>query len=72
MREWLFDARKKSGMTQAEVAKRLDISEAYYAYIENGQRQQNMDITLASKLSMIFSIPIDRIAKFEMKQKGEA
>lgn len=65
MREWLFEARKKQNMTQLEVAKKLDISEGYYSYIESGVRQKKMDVALASKLSVVFGIPLERIIELE-------
>lgn len=65
MRGWLREHREKEGITQAEMAKKLDISEGYYSYIESGDRQKRMDITLVSKLSAIFGIPIQQIVKFE-------
>ena len=65
MREWLHKARKEKGMTQTEVAKRLDISVAYYSYIESGDRQKKMDLPLAVKLSGILGIPIEQIVEME-------
>ena len=52
-------------MTQKEVAEKLMVSEAYYSYIESGDRQKRMDLTLAVKLSGIFGIPIERIVELE-------
>lgn len=74
MRSWLSEARTKSGMTQAEVAKKIGISESYYAFIESGQRQKKMEITLAAKLSAIFGIPIKMIVDLENApdEEGEA
>ena len=51
-----------------EIAKKLDISEAYFNYIENGERQKKMDIALASKLSMILDIPLAEIIEFEKSE----
>ena len=65
LREWLFNARKESGMTQLDVAKRLNITEAYYAYIEHGERQKKMDLVMAANLGAIFGIPIERIVELE-------
>jgi transcriptional regulator with XRE-family HTH domain len=65
MREWLLAERKKAGMTQLEVAKKLDISEAYYSYIESGDRQKKMDVTLVAKLSVVFGIPVSQIVDME-------
>lgn len=65
MRDWLLLMRKEKGMTQLEVAKKLDVSEAYYSYIESGERQKKMDLALASKLSVIFEIPVADIIELE-------
>ena len=65
MRDWLYEARKAKGLTQLEVARKLDISEQYYSFIEKGDRQKKMDITLASKLSTIFGISVKRIVEME-------
>lgn len=65
MRDWLKKCREENGITQAQMAKKLDISEGYYSYIESGDRQKRMDITLVSKLSTIFDLPIQRIIEFE-------
>ena len=65
MRDWLLAARKKSGLTQLEVAKKLDITESYYSFIESGSRQKKMDISLAAKLSVVFGIPVEQIIENE-------
>lgn len=65
MREWLKNARESKGMTMREAAEALDISEAYYSYIEAGERQKKMDITLVAKLAKIFSLSIQQIVEFE-------
>lgn len=65
MRDWLKKCREENGITQAQMAKKLDISEGYYSYIESGDRQKRMDITLVSKLSSIFDLSIQRIVELE-------
>lgn len=67
MRDWLCNQRKKMGLTQGQIAGKLDISPSYYAYIENGERQKKMDISLLSRLSVIFHIPIRQIVELEEK-----
>ena len=62
--------RKEKGMTQLEVAKKIDVSESYYYYIENGDRQKKMDVALAAKLSVVFGIPVAQIIELE-NQKSE-
>lgn len=65
MREWLKAARQKKGLTMAEIAQELDISESYFCSIENGVRQKRMDMALASRLSLILGISLPRIAEYE-------
>ena len=52
-----------------EIAKELDISLSYYCLIEQGKRQNPMDLTLCTKLAKIFSIPILRIVDMETKEQ---
>lgn len=68
MRGWLEKARTEKGLTQAELAKKLDISENYYFRIEKGERQKKMDITLVAKLSVALGIPIEEIVELEAKE----
>lgn len=70
MRDWLADVRKAKDMTQLDVAKKLGISEAYYSYIENGDRQKKMELALAAKLSVIFEMPIEKIIELESMEGG--
>lgn len=61
MREWLKAARLRSELTMKQIAEKLGISESYYCSIENGDRQRNMDITLAAKLADILGVDIKDI-----------
>ncbi len=65
MRDWLKTAREKCGMTMKVAAKKLDISESYYSMIESGSRQKTLDISLASKISLLFNIPLQNIVDNE-------
>lgn len=71
MREYLKKLREEHGYTMQVVADKIGISKQYYQRIEVGDRQQNMDITLAVKLSEIFGISIQSIIEYE-KQLSEA
>ena len=71
MRDWLLNARKDKGWTQLEVANKLNISEAYFSYIENGTRQKKMDISLAAKLSVVFDIPVEKIVEMEEEEEAK-
>lgn len=70
MREWLKNERIKKGWNMKQVAEKLDITESYYCYIENGERQKNMDITLVAKMSSIFNLTIQQIVELERKYKS--
>ena len=72
MRGWLEKARTEKGMTQAEIAKKLDLTENYYFRIEKGERQKKMDITLAAKLSIVLGIPLEDIVELEAKEEEDA
>lgn len=65
MREYLKKLRESNGYTMQYVADRIGISKQYYQKIEVGDRQQNMNITLAVKLSEIFGVTIENIIKNE-------
>lgn len=72
MRDWLKPARIERGLSPADMAKALDISENYYFAIESGRRQRKMDITLVSKLSGVLKMPLGRIIDLEMRKKEDA
>ena len=63
MREWLINLRGE--ISQSEIAEKLDITQQYYSYIENGERQKKMDIQLCEKIADIFGISVSDIIKFE-------
>ena len=69
MRNWLKELRTASGMTQEDVAKKLEISQHYYANIENGKRQADLNLSIMNKLSEIFDISIEQIAEYEAESK---
>lgn len=63
MREWLINLRGE--ISQSEIAEKLGITQQYYSYIENGERQKKMDIQLCEKIADIFGISVSDIIKFE-------
>lgn len=68
MREYLRERRKSKGLSQKDVAQKLNISESYYCLIENGERQQKINIDILSKLSEIFGVPFDELAAKEINR----
>lgn len=72
MRSWLKDLRNKKGWTQTETAKRLKMSRQLYNFIENGTRQKDMTISLGSKISDLFDIPLSTIRNYEEDMAEES
>lgn len=54
MRNWLVIARKSKRLNQKEVAELCDISDAYYCYIENGQRTPS--VAIAKKIAQVLGL----------------
>ncbi|PTQ56097.1 MAG: hypothetical protein BSOLF_0839 [Candidatus Carbobacillus altaicus] len=52
-RDWLIDLRKQKGMTQDEVAKKIQINRSFYTQIENGVRNPSVDT--AKKIADVLS-----------------
>jgi Helix-turn-helix. len=71
MRHWLKTSRIENNLTMKTLSKKLDISESYYCAIENGIRQERMDMALASRISVELKIPLDIIARNENLIAGE-
>lgn len=67
MREYLLSLRTEKGLTQKQIAQKLNISESYYNQIEKGERQKKMDITLLNRLSLALEIPITVLINYENK-----
>ena len=70
MRTWLKDLRNSKGMTQREMAQKLGITEAYYALIENGQRQKKMDVTILAGIAKATGTSVGRVAVKELAYLG--
>lgn len=65
LRTWLRDLRIKKGLTQADIASKLGVSPQQYSYIETGERQADMNLSTACKISDIFGIPLSQIRNYE-------
>lgn len=65
MREWLKAKRTEKGLTMAQMAEKLSITESYYSYIEAGERQKKMDVSLVGKLSAALEIPVEEVFRQE-------
>lgn len=70
MRENLKNARKAAGMTQQQMADRLDISLRYYQNIETGDRTG--DFTLWDMLEDITGIHQRKLREISAIHRGKA
>ena len=66
MREWLIKLRGNA--SQGDIAKKLGITQQYYSYIENGERQKKMDIQICEKIAHVFEISVEDVIKFETER----
>ena len=67
MREYLKHLREKGKMSKQAVADYLGISQNYYYYIETGERQKHLDLSIAVKLAKLFHVSVEWIAEQEKK-----
>lgn len=65
MREWLREARLQQRLTQKQMADAIGVTEGYYSFIESGDRQKKMDVTLAVKIGNVLGLSLEEIVKAE-------
>jgi DNA-binding XRE family transcriptional regulator len=53
-------ARESCGLTQAELANRVHVAQAYLSYLEQDQREPSLSI--AARISRELAIPLDELA----------
>ncbi len=53
-------AREARGMTQADLAARVDVAQAYLSYLEQDQREPSLSI--AARIARELEIPLDQLA----------
>lgn len=70
MRQYLVKLREENNLTQQNVADEIGISRQYYAMVENGERQNKMDITLVTKLASVFHIALTDFIAAETDWQG--
>lgn len=62
---FIRDQREYMGMFQDEVAKEVGISQAYYSYIERGERA--VDLILAIKICRVLRLDLNDFIREYMK-----
>lgn len=68
MRHWLKKLRTENGLTQKEMADKLNIAQNYYNMIENGDRQKDINLSLVTKLAELFDVSVEWIAEQEKER----
>ena len=68
MRLWLKKLRESKGLSQQFVADSLGVSQQYYCYIENGERQADLALSTVEKLSKVFGITVEKIIQYEREK----
>ena len=66
MREWLIQLRGSA--TQGEIAEKLGITQQYYSYIDNGERQRKMDVQICERIAAVFGLPVSEIVRLETER----
>lgn len=66
MRTYLKELRNDNSITQSELAEALGIRQGYYSSIENGSRQNVIDLLLLVKIAEYFSVPVLSLIEQEL------
>ena len=69
MREYLKTMRKAAGLSQTQVAEKLDITQTGYSYIESG-RKRLLNPTLLNDLADILGVESEHIISEEVKYEN--
>ena len=72
LRGYLKEKRKSQGLTQQNVAERLNISTQYYSLIEKGERQESLNLSMLDKLAEIFGVPLSDLITAERQFSEKA
>lgn len=66
MKNRLEEIRKKNGLTQEELAEKLEVSRQTISSLESGR--YNPSILLAFRIARMFDLPIEEIFIYEEEQ----
>lgn len=74
MREYLIRARTKAGLTQAQAAKNLLISQNYLSDIETGKRQKDLKLNVLKGCAKVYEVPLDTLiygeSEYQERKEG--
>ena len=67
-RNYLKKLREDHGFSQFQMAEKLEITQQYYSLIENGDRQQKMNVDFLVKLADIFKVSLSDLIEMERSE----
>jgi len=74
LREYLIRARTKAGLTQAQAAKKLLISQNYLSDIETGKRQKDLKLNVLKGCAKVYEVPLDTLiygeSEYQERKEG--
>lgn len=74
MREYLIQARTKAGLTQAQAAKKLLISQNYLSDIETGKRQKDLKLNVLKGCAKTYGVSLDTLicgeSEYQERKEG--
>lgn len=73
LRRWLKDLRVDRGYSQEIMGKKLGVTRQQYCHIENMERQEELRLSVATKIVEIFGqkkITLKKIAEYEEALKN--
>lgn len=71
MRDWLKQMRLENKLTQKQLSDIAGLTQQYCSLIENGDRQQNMQISVMEKLASAFDVPLEKIVYEETRYRAQ-
>ena len=71
MRSWLKKLREQKSLSQTKMAELLGVSRQSYNFIENYERQTDLNLSTASKIYDILGVPLSTIRNYEEALRGE-
>lgn len=71
MRLWLKELRESKGYSQQFVADELGVTQQFYCYIENGERQADLALSTVVNLSKLFGVTVEEIIDYEKTNKSK-
>lgn len=74
VRRWLKDLRRAKGYSQEFMGEQLGVTRQQYSHIENMDRQEDLRLSVATKIVEIFGqkkITLKKIAEYEEALKAD-